>query len=88
MHPVILIPLVSCVLAAMIAAAIVSHDPGQRANRIIALILAFLNPIAVVIAIVSAAEYQRMHPIRLFTILDKRYDWITPGLSQLAKIIV
>jgi PAS domain S-box-containing protein len=40
MHPVILIPLVSCVLAAMIAAAIVSHDPGQRANRLIALVLA------------------------------------------------
>jgi PAS domain S-box-containing protein len=40
MHPVILIPLVSCVLAAMIASAIVSHDPGQRANRVIALVLA------------------------------------------------
>ncbi|MBW1685102.1 MAG: PAS domain S-box protein [Deltaproteobacteria bacterium] len=39
MHPVILIPLVSCVLAAMIAAAIISHDPGQRANRVIALVL-------------------------------------------------
>jgi PAS domain S-box-containing protein len=40
MHPVTLIPLVSCVLAAMIASAIVSHDPGQRANRVIALVLA------------------------------------------------
>jgi len=40
MHPVILIPLVSCVLAVMIAAAIVSHDPGQRANRVVALVLA------------------------------------------------
>jgi PAS domain S-box-containing protein len=40
MHPVILIPLVSCVLAVMIAAAILSHDPGQRANRVIALVLA------------------------------------------------
>ena len=39
MHPVILIPLVSCVLAAMIAAAIISHDPGQRVNRVIALVL-------------------------------------------------
>ena len=40
MHPVTLIPLVSCVLAAMIASAIVSHDPGQRANRVVALVLA------------------------------------------------
>jgi len=40
MHPVVLITLVSCVLAAMIAAAIISHDPGQRANRLIALVLA------------------------------------------------
>ena len=40
MHPVILIPLVACVLAAVIGAAIVSHDPGQRANRVIALVLA------------------------------------------------
>ena len=40
MHPVILIPLVSCVLAVMMAAAIVAHDPGQRANRLIALVLA------------------------------------------------
>jgi signal transduction histidine kinase len=40
MHPVVLIPLVACVLAAMIASAIVSHDPGQRANRVIAMVLA------------------------------------------------
>jgi len=40
MHPVILVPLIACVLAAMIAAAIVSHDPGQRANRVIAMVLA------------------------------------------------
>jgi hypothetical protein len=40
MHPVQLIPLFACVLAAMGASAIVTHDSGQRASRLVALVLA------------------------------------------------
>jgi signal transduction histidine kinase len=40
MHPVLLIHLIACVVAAMGATAIVTHDAGQRASRLIALVLA------------------------------------------------
>jgi signal transduction histidine kinase len=39
MHPVLLIPVFACALAALIAAAILARDPGQRANRLIAMVL-------------------------------------------------
>lgn len=39
MHPFLLVPLLSCVLAATTASAILSNDPGQRANRLVTAIL-------------------------------------------------
>ena len=39
MHPFVLVPLLSCVAAAAMASAILFRDPGQRANRLVALVL-------------------------------------------------
>jgi PAS domain S-box-containing protein len=39
MHPALLVPLFACIASAMLAAALLSHDADQRANRLIAAVL-------------------------------------------------
>lgn len=87
MHPFVLLPLFSCVLAAAIACALVANDPGPRINRVLAAALACSAWWSLCEVVWNA---QRDPQIVLLLIRASALGWMTLGplaLQMLAEVV-